>query len=111
MQELLNTVLIVIEFVGVGTIIAVLRDAKKARKERKAEAEKQAAEIELIKEGNRCQLRSNLLSIYYHCREFKTIRQYERENFDKLYRAYKALGGNSFIDDIYKEIRSYSVIT
>lgn len=67
--------------------------------------------VSRIVEGQRCQLRSNMLSTYYRCKEEETIRQYERENFDKLYAAYKKLGGNSFVDDIYKEIRTYNVIT
>ena len=67
--------------------------------------------VSRIVEGQRCQLRSNMLSTYYHCKEKETIRQYERENFDKLYAAYKKLGGNSFVDDIYKEIRTYDVVT
>ena len=67
--------------------------------------------VSRIVEGQKCQLRTAMLSTYYHCKEKDEIRQYERENFDKLYAAYKKLGGNSFVDDIYKEIRSYEVIT
>lgn len=67
--------------------------------------------VRRIVDGQRCQLRTAMLNTYYHCRDKETIRQYERENFDKLYAAYKKLGGNSFVDDIYREIRSYTVIT
>lgn len=67
--------------------------------------------VSRIVEGQKCQLRTSMLSTYYHCKERETIRQYERENFDKLYAAYKKLGGNSFVDDIYKEIRTYTVET
>lgn len=67
--------------------------------------------VKRIVEGQRCQLRTAMLHTYYDCKDSKTIRQYERENFDKLYIAYKKLGGNSFIDDIYEKIRSYAVIT
>lgn len=64
-----------------------------------------------ISNGTRCQLRSEMLRIYYHHRETETIRQYELENFIMLYEAYKALKGNSFIDKIYKEVLSWEVIT
>lgn len=67
--------------------------------------------VHRIVEGQRCQLRTAMLSTYYRCKEKEEIRQYERENFDKLYKAYKKLGGNSFVDDIYKEIRTYNVNT
>lgn len=64
-----------------------------------------------ITNGMKCQLRSEMLCIYYHNREKKTIRQYEYENFIKLYEAYKALKGNSFIDKIYKEVQTWEIIT
>lgn len=61
--------------------------------------------------GMKCQLRSDMLHIYYQYKDSKEIRQYEFENFVYLYKAYKALGGNSFIDKIYKEVMSWEVIT
>lgn len=61
--------------------------------------------------GMRCQLRSDMLHIYYEYKDTKQIRQYELENFVHLYKAYKALKGNSFIDKIYKEVMTWEVIT
>ena len=43
--------------------------------------------------------------------EENKIRQYEYENFVFSYKAYKALGGNSFIDKIYKEVQTWEVYT
>lgn len=67
--------------------------------------------VHKIKNGVKCQLRSEMLQIYYHNREKKIIRQYEYENFIYLYEAYKALKGNSFIDKIYKEVQEWEVVT
>lgn len=64
-----------------------------------------------VTEGIRCQLRTEMLRIYYHNKDNGTIRQYELENFMKNYSAYKALGGNSFIDDIYKIVITWKVVT
>ena len=64
-----------------------------------------------VTEGIRCQLRTEMLRIYYHNKDDGSIRQYEIENFIKNYNAYKALGGNSFIDDIYKIVITWKVIT
>lgn len=61
--------------------------------------------------GTKCQLRSEMLRIYYKHHEEKVIRQYEYENFVFLYQAYKALKGNSFIEKIYKEIQSWKIIS
>ena len=67
--------------------------------------------VRKIGAGTRCQLRSEMLRIYYHNREREEIRQFELENFIMLYEAYKALKGNSFIDKIYEEVLSWKVIT
>lgn len=64
-----------------------------------------------ISNGTKCQLRSEMLRIYYHNHESGIIRQYEYENFVMLYEAYKALKGNSFIDKIYREVQSWEIIT
>lgn len=63
----------------------------------------------LIINGIKCLLRSDMLQIYYRHKETDTIRQYELENFIFLYKAYKALKGNSFIDIIYKEVITWEV--
>lgn len=67
--------------------------------------------IRKISNGTKCQLRSEMLRIYYHNRETEKIRQYEYENFVLLYEAYKALKGNSFIDKIYSEVKTWDIIT
>lgn len=72
---------------------------------------KNKKQMNKLAEGVKCQLRSEMLRIYYHNREFKKIRQYEYENFVFLYEAYKSLGGNSFIDKIYTELKEWEVIS
>ena len=61
--------------------------------------------------GQKCQLRSEMLRTYYHNKDARKIRQYEYENFVFLYEAYKALKGNSFIDKIYKEVQTWEIET
>ena len=67
--------------------------------------------VRKVANGTRCQLRSEMLRIYYHNRERRTIRQYEYENFVMLYEAYKALKGNSFIDRIHEEVKEWEIVT
>lgn len=65
-----------------------------------------------IEEGQRCMLRAEMLSIYYESKDHEDkIRQYKFENFVLMYEAYKALGGNSFIDKINKEVQQMEVVT
>lgn len=63
-----------------------------------------------IKNGTKCQLRSEMLRIYYKHKDEEKIRQYEYENFVFLYEAYKSLKGNSFIDKIYNDIKEWEVV-
>ena len=67
--------------------------------------------IKKISDGTKCQLRTEMMRTYYRHRESETIRQYELENFVMLYEAYKALKGNSFIDEIYHKVVSWEVIS
>lgn len=66
--------------------------------------------VKKVANGTKCQLRSEMLRIYYRHLDDRTIRQYEYENFVALYEAYKALGGNSFIDRIYTEIKRWTIL-
>ena len=59
--------------------------------------------------GIKCMLRASMLNTYYKNTDRDTWRQYEAENFVLQYEAYKALGGNSFIDTIKKETESWEV--
>lgn len=68
------------------------------------------ASVRKIAEGQKSLLRSEMLQIYYRNRESGTIHQYEYENFVCLYEAYKALKGNSFIDKIYSEVKTWEII-
>ena len=66
--------------------------------------------IRKISTGTKCQLRSEMLRIYYRNIESGKIRQYEYENFVMLYEAYKALKGNSFIDKIYEDVHTLDIV-
>lgn len=67
--------------------------------------------VYLAIQGIKCLLRSEMLRTYYNNKDDKKIRQYELENFIMLYKAYKALRGNSFIDKIYNEVMTWEVET
>lgn len=67
--------------------------------------------VYLVIQGLKCLLRSEMMRTYYHNKDSGKIRQYELENFILLYKAYKAIKGNSFIDKIYKEVMEWEVIT
>lgn len=63
-----------------------------------------------LREGQRCLLRSEIVRLYYRHHEDQQLREYEFKNMKQCYEAYKALGGNSFIDRIEEEMRSWDII-
>ena len=54
--------------------------------------------LDKLSEGIGCQFREGAVSLY------------EFQNFVYEYNAYKALGGNSFIDKIYSDVKTWKVI-
>jgi hypothetical protein len=90
----LTTIVTLIAEIGVllGVIVPVVTSIKK------------------IANGTKCQLRSEMLRIYYKNHDKQEIRQYEFQNFVELHAAYKALNGNSFIDEIYERIKEWDII-
>lgn len=55
-------------------------------------------------------MRNEIVKIYYKRQKIKELYQYERESLDKMYEGYHAGGGNSFIEDIYSEMRRWTVV-
>ena len=52
-----------------------------------------------------------MLRTYHKNKDARKLRQYEAENFVMMYQAYKAMGGNSFIDEIYDHVTKWDVET
>lgn len=65
---------------------------------------------EKIREGQRCLLRKDIVEIYYSKKDTKKFREYEYKHLDHCYKAYKAMGGNSFIDHIYAEMHEWEIV-
>lgn len=55
-------------------------------------------------EALKCLLRSNITSKYYLYSELEKIPYYEKENIDRMFEQYKNMGGNSYVENIVKEI-------
>ena len=66
--------------------------------------------FEAIREGQRCLLRSEIVRLYYRHHDDQKLREYEFKNMKQCYDAYKALGGNSFIDRIEEEMREWDIV-
>ena len=66
--------------------------------------------LESLREGLRCLLRAEIVRIYYRHNDDKKLKEFEYKTIQACYYAYKALKGNSFIDQIYKEMEEWEII-
>ena len=61
--------------------------------------------ITAIKEGLQSLLRAKIVDIYYGNIDKKQLKEYEYKTLCSCYAAYIALGGNSFVKKIFKEMK------
>ena len=95
---------------GISTLCGVTAYFIKAYKKLREDNKKTRENLACIQEGVKCMLRSAMLTTYYKHNAEDTITQYEYQNFELQYAAYKALGGNSFIDKVHEDVTKWEVI-
>ena len=66
-------------------------------------------EMKKSREGDMCLLRKGMLDTYYKYKDIKRIPPYEAQNFTLMYEAYKARGGNSFIDEVHDHVVTWEL--
>jgi len=54
--------------------------------------------------------KESITKIYYDNLDDKTLKEYERESLDALFDGYVEMGGNTFVKDIYSQMRNWKVI-
>lgn len=79
----------------------ILRSKEEKKKEQEREEEQ--------RETDRCVLRELIEMIYYKRRSTCEIYQYEYESVAFMYKQYKKLKGNSFVDKIWEEIQEWTI--
>lgn len=97
-EIILKVILTVVGFITTGVLgylVAKVKDYKK----------RDINQEEALK----CLLRSNITSKYYVYNELKEIPLYEKENIDYMFEQYKAMGGNSYVERIVKEINDLPI--
>lgn len=61
-------------------------------------------------EGVKCSLRNDILQIYDNCKETKEIHKYDLEAIELSSQLYFKLKGNSFVQEIVKEVETFKII-
>ena len=60
--------------------------------------------------ATKCSLRNDILQIYSECKDKKEISLYQLQAIELSYTLYKKLKGNSFVDEILKEVKTFKKI-
>lgn len=60
-------------------------------------------------EALKCLLRSSITSKYYVYSELGEIPYYEKENINYLFKQYKAMDGNSYVEEIVTEMNNLPI--
>lgn len=61
-------------------------------------------------EATKCSLRNDILEIYDRCKDKNQITKWQLESIEYSYKQYKALKGNSFVDNLYKRVQSFKIV-
>lgn len=61
-------------------------------------------------EATKCSLRNDILDIYDRCKDEKKITMYQKQSIAYSYEQYKALKGNSFVEDIVNKVKTFEVV-
>lgn len=94
------TAILVASVPVIGAIATTLITSRQTRKDIKKVS---VAQLDLM--------RNEIVKIYYKRQDIKELYQHERESLDKLYEGYHNGGGNSFVEDIYNEMRHWKVVS
>lgn len=66
--------------------------------------------LDVQDEAIRCLLRRDILDIYFKHQDDETLTQVEAEFISQTYQSYKKLGGNSFVDRLVAEMRTWKIV-
>ena len=67
------------------------------------------AEMTKQSEALQATLRNSILNLYNRCIEKQYMTMYEQQNLSELYKNYKALDGNSFVEQCVERLKSLDI--
>lgn len=66
--------------------------------------------VKSIHRGIKCTLRNDIVEIYEECRRNREITKFQFETACLSYEEYKRLKGNSFVDKLMNELKTFKII-
>lgn len=80
---------------------------KEYKRQEEAKKEEERKKQEAWEIAIRSLLRSEIIGIYHNAEKKGFLPIYNLENLDDMYHAYKALGGNGAITELYNQVKNY----
>ena len=97
-----------------SNIVNTLDDKIEEVKEISLDQDKVLKEIKdsvtLINDAQMDVMRLNMNQIYYKYRHYKKILDCDKKAFMKLYNDYHSMGGNTWIDTLYEEVKDWEIV-
>ena len=97
-----------------SNIVSTLDDKIEEVKEIQLDQEKVLKDIkssvDLINDAQMDVMRLNMNQIYYKYRHYKRILDCDKKAFIKIYTDYHSMGGNTWIDALYKEVQEWEIV-
>nr|DAH52991.1 MAG TPA: hypothetical protein [Caudoviricetes sp.] len=94
-------------FLQCGILKFLYEYLKENKRQEKAREEEERRKREAHDQAIRSLLRTEIISIYHKAEEKGFLPIYNLENIDDMYKAYKTLGGNGAITELYNQVKNY----
>lgn len=92
------------------TILESLNEIKSMTLEQEHKLTQLQNSIDLITEAQLDVMRYNMNRIYYKYYQYKKILEADKKAFIKFYEDYHQMGGNTWIDSLYKEVVTWDTV-
>ncbi len=92
------------------SIMGALDELKDMTIEQEAQLDEIQEAIDLLNQSQLDMMRYNMNKIYYKYREYKKILSADKKAFIKIYNDYKTMHGNTWIDQLYAELKDWPIV-
>ena len=92
------------------TIMDSLDELKDMTLEQEAQLDEIQTSVDLLNQSQLDMMRYNMNTIYYKYRGYKKILGADKKAFIKIYNDYKTMHGNTWIDQLYAELKDWPIV-
>lgn len=91
-------------------IIGAIDELKEMTLDQEGQLTEVQNSLNLLNETQKDMLRYNMNKLYYKYRPYKKVLSADKKAFMKLYKDYKSMDGNTWIDALYAEFKDWPIV-